>query len=97
MRACHACGEPWTEKRSPGHREECLRCGAVLHCCANCRFYDKNAAEWCREPAARREKPRDPVAGNICSWFVFGDRDSGVENRSAKAKSAIEDLFRPPG
>jgi len=72
-KACHACGRAWVEKRSPGFREECA-CGAALHCCANCRFFDAALAVGCREPAAREQRPRETDISNLCDFFVFSER-----------------------
>lgn len=100
MKRCRACGHPWDDKRSPGFREECDGCGVPLHACANCRFYDADASQWCREPQARDQRPRDPEASNTCDYFLLadsGDRDSGSA-RSEQAKNALADLFgdNPP-
>ena len=97
MKKCHRCGEPWHEKGSPGSREDCLKCGQPLHACANCRFHDKDALEWCREPMARAEKPSSSETSNSCSWFVFADPDEerSSAEKSKSARMALEQLFRP--
>ncbi|MDR1518582.1 MAG: hypothetical protein LBU23_00350 [Planctomycetota bacterium] len=99
MRKCHRCGEPWREKGSPGTREDCLKCGAALHVCANCRFYDAPSLEWCREPMARAEKPRVADLYNICTWFVFSDLDEERFDavKSKSARMALEALFNSSG
>ncbi|MCD8351140.1 MAG: hypothetical protein LUC93_11075 [Planctomycetaceae bacterium] len=95
MRRCHKCGEPWNDKGSPGTREDCLKCGSSLHACANCRFYDGKALEWCLEPMARPEKPRTPETFNICDWFIFRDPDEERfdAEKSKSARMALEQLF----
>ncbi len=93
MKRCHGCGQEWADKRSPGFREECVKCGTPLHCCANCRFYEATAREWCREPQARAEKPRDPQAGSTCEYFLFGDRGEGPTERERQAKAGLAALF----
>lgn len=99
MKKCHKCGEPWNEIGSPGTREDCLKCGSALHACANCRFFDKDALEWCREPMARAEKPHDPEKFTLCTWFVFNDPDEEKFNaeKSKSARMALEELFKTPG
>ena len=99
MRRCHKCGEPWMDKGTPGSREDCLKCGSSLHACANCRFFDAKALEWCREPMARPEKPREPETFNLCSWFVFNDPDEVRfdAEKSKSARMALEELFSKPG
>ncbi len=56
------------------------------------------ALEWCREPMARPEKPREPDKFNICSWFVFNDPDEERFNaeKSKSARMALEQLFGSP-
>lgn len=94
MKSCHACGEEWADKRSPGFREECMKCNAPLHCCRNCRFYDGQSYEWCGEPQARSEKPRDVEQSNVCDYFVFGENDrSDAQARAEKAKRELAALF----
>lgn len=95
MQYCHSCGKPWEEKWSPAFGEECMGCRSSLHVCANCRFYDALASEWCREPMARPEKPRDPKAANRCQWFVFADRGTAGKEagKSARARAELEKLF----
>lgn len=93
MKACHACGEPREEKEQPGFRETCLRCDATLHCCANCRFYDAHAHEWCREPLARPHKPRDPESANTCDCFLFRDGQADGKDRENAARAGLAALF----
>ena len=98
MKKCHHCGEPWNELGSPGTHEDCLKCGYALHSCANCRFYDKDALEWCREPMARDEKSNYPDKFNSCTWFVFLDpvEEKFNAEKSKSARMALEQLFKPP-
>jgi hypothetical protein len=99
MKRCHRCGEPWRDKGSPGRREDCLKCGAALHVCANCRFFDAKALEWCRETQARMDKPLAVDSANVCDWFVFADPDEEHldAEKSKSARLAIEALFKKPG
>lgn len=91
---CHACQSPWSEKRSPGFRETCLKCGADLHVCRNCRFHDRDARQGCREPQARHDKPRDPETSNTCDWFVFSDAAGNeTPTRAEDAKAKLHALF----
>lgn len=94
-KACRSCGREWTDKRSPGFREECPGCGETLHSCANCRFYAAGASQWCREPQARDSRPRDAESGNTCEYFLLADsadRD-GNAARERQAKAGLAALF----
>ncbi|MBN2712236.1 MAG: hypothetical protein JXR97_07335, partial [Planctomycetes bacterium] len=62
-------------------------------CCSNCKFYDASANEWCREPMARSEKPRDPQQGNTCEYFLFFDSASSDSEREKEAKAKLSGLF----
>ena len=69
-------------------REDCERCSADLHVCLTCRFYDRFAADECRETSA------DPVARkdrrNLCEYWRA--QSTGPEGQTpvddAKAKLA---------
>ena len=94
-KTCHQFGGPWDDTRSLGFREDCLACGAPLHCCKNCRFYAPASYEWCGEPQARDEKPRDPEEANRCDYFLFGEsgeREAAAE-RERKARDELAKLF----
>jgi len=95
MKRCAACGQPWTEKHTPGRREVCDRCAAAWHACRNCRFFDARANPWCREPAARDERPREAEAANACSYFQLAEAGPGEPDadRSAQARKELEALF----
>ena len=72
MMLCYNCGEEWvTEKRvkEPGVKETCESCGAYLHCCKNCKFYERGAYNQCTNPSA--EWVSNKESGNFCGEFVF--------------------------
>jgi hypothetical protein len=93
VKQCWSCRREWTEKRSPGCREECAGCGQPLHCCANCRFYDARATPWCLEPQARAERPRDEAASNTCTWFVFRDEAAEPPAGGGAGRAELAGLF----
>lgn len=77
---CYNCGAEWvTEKRvkEPGVKETCESCGAYLHCCKNCRFYDRTAYNQCTNPSA--EWVSNKESGNFCGEFVFATEQSKKE------------------
>ena len=88
---CHACGAGWSGERV-GVRELCARCGAWLHCCRNCDFYEPGLANDCREPGAARVV--DKVAGNFCDWFRPGTRAAAGDGKSTAARRSLDALFR---
>jgi hypothetical protein len=90
---CKACGE----KNDPEITLEstCKKCGAALHSCAQCRFFD-GAAQWqCRQeiPAPIPAKSK----ANTCTFFaptvavdLTGTKAADTPDR---ARSAFDDLF----
>lgn len=90
---CHSCGAALTYEPPLSRSATCESCGAYLHCCRNCRFYDPQAPNHCREPQA--ELVRDEEAANFCGYFE--PRTSGgtaTTDRAAEARRRLEELFR---
>jgi hypothetical protein len=48
---------------------KCPKCGAELHCCKQCRFFDSGAQFECTQPVPARISPKD--AKNECSLYEF--------------------------
>ena len=91
MKVCHACSAT-IEQKFIGRADECPKCGADLHVCMNCRFYDERMGRSCREPQA--EPPREKARANFCDYFDFdtaGPKEGPSEADAAKA--AFEALF----
>jgi hypothetical protein len=92
--SCHKCG---AEVQTPpgariGRRDSCSRCGADLHCCLNCRFYDPGKHQQCAEPQAEYVQYKDQ--GNFCEYF---DPGAGRRARSAAGddpRKKFESLFK---
>lgn len=94
MKRCHRCGAPWiSEKKQPAVKDYCEPCSAYLHCCLNCRFYDKYAHNQCR--VGTTEWVGDREGANFCDEFEFADRDAHGEKSGDRdqVKSALDGLF----
>ncbi len=91
MKTCHQCGAPWEERREPGRTETCLRCGADLHCCLNCRMYDPMKARQCSSMTA--DPPSDKSAANCCEEFQMTDR-AGPAPTALDRKKALEEKWK---
>lgn len=93
-RRCYRCGTDISAFERVGRRDTCLSCGADLHCCRNCDFYDPRLHNQCREPQAERQV--DKEQGNFCEYFSF--RSAGAAQRGAPAsgdvRAQLEGLFR---
>lgn len=76
-----------------GRRDSCPHCAADLHVCKNCRLYDPNIHNMCREPEANFIRDRE--VANFCAHFDFADRDAApLQENVDKAKARLEDLFK---
>ena len=94
---CWKCGTAIEVKPGEriGSRDECARCGADLHSCRNCRFYDTSKNNQCAEPQA--EWVRDKEAANYCDYFQPSSQPAKrpAESPSAQdAKKKFDSLFR---
>ncbi len=97
MKKCHACGEPWdgAPGTQPGREESCVKCGASLHCCLNCRFYEPSAHHECR--SSTTEYVRDKESKNFCDEFELnhkGGTGEGRESAQGDMNQKWNDLFK---
>lgn len=94
--ACHKCGTEYPLNGRIGRTDACAKCDADLHCCLNCRHYNRSAHNECNEPQA--EWVRDKDRANFCDYFDprRGSASAGISETSpAKdARSRFEDLFK---
>ena len=90
---CHACGREFDVRSGEriGFRDECDGCGADLHACRNCEYYDASAYNECREPNAERVSDRE--RGNRCDYFSPGASDTTAAG-AADSRAALEALFK---
>lgn len=91
---CHQCDAVWeAPHRAPGRTEPCPGCGADLHVCLNCRFYDPSAPNACAEPNA--ERVLDKTKANFCDYFEFAKREAGAAAPAStdRARKRFDDLF----
>lgn len=92
---CHKCGAPWeSDKRQPGFKEVCVKCGAYLHCCRNCRFHKVTAPNQCQIP--NTEPVADRSGLNFCEEFEFNSKPNnavGLNPAVQNARDAFAKLF----
>ncbi len=96
MKKCHACGAAWEAKAlQPGREETCLKCGADLHCCLNCRFYRPRMPQQCASPTT--DNVQDKNKKNFCDEFEFSvtkvERMKHLPERK-EFKKKWDDLFK---
>jgi len=94
MLKCFRCGAEWTGEKKVSFRAVCERCGAYIHCCRNCKFYDEYQHNKCRIPGT--EMVEDREKNNFCDEFEFGEsrEDPYSSKRKEDAKKKLEDLFK---
>jgi hypothetical protein len=91
---CWKCGIPFGDIPLPLSRfAECKSCGAKLHVCRQCEYYDTSVANHCRETIA--EEVKDKTRANFCDYFrakpgAFRITDGGA---AASAAAELESLF----
>lgn len=94
MKTCHSCKKSLSLDRSVGRRDVCPFCKADIHCCLNCRFYDRTAPKRCNEPVA--ESVKEKAKANFCNYFVFAE--TGINEISniavEQARKSLDDLFK---
>ncbi|MCC7121903.1 MAG: hypothetical protein IT493_10145 [Gammaproteobacteria bacterium] len=90
---CWRCGASLADEPLPLAREaRCRGCGADLHVCRLCTFYDTRVANACREPIA--DKVNDKTRANFCGYLVpRGDAHVAVDGASAAARAGLDGLF----
>jgi hypothetical protein len=91
---CANCGETLTSPFTPS--TTCTRCGAAVHSCAQCTFFDPGARFECmqNQHLTARVTPKD--AGNECPLYeprVKVERQT-TSKGPADPKSAFDDLFK---
>jgi len=64
---CNQCGQIRQNLGDLTSDETCLRCGADLHSCGNCRFFDTTTLWECRENIPARVPGKH--ARNECTFF----------------------------
>ena len=91
---CWKCGTSLAALSLPFLRlDECKQCGAQLHACKLCEWYDVRVAKHCRETIA--EEVRDKERANFCDYFKPRENAwSGQATTAADAAtSKLEELF----
>lgn len=77
-----------------GRLDTCAHCGADMHACKNCRFYDSGLHNQCRIPEA--DFIRDRTVANFCHHFDIIERDQPpeVDDSETKARAKLDEVFK---
>ncbi len=89
---CSKCGEFQEEDalRKISFREDCASCGASLHSCVNCKYYQVGLSNDCKIPGTERVADRE--AGNFCDEFKPSDK--AHVKKTSNGKKNFDDLFK---
>jgi hypothetical protein len=89
---CWKCGVSLENLSLPLRRlEECRACGAELHACRLCEFFDPAVAKSCREPVA--EEVKDKSRANFCDYFRPRPGAHAGAPAAEATRSQLEALF----
>jgi hypothetical protein len=88
---CYKCGGEIELIDKVKRADSCEHCGADLHCCKNCKFWDLYAHNQCRESTTLYEPDKEKA--NFCTHFSVRDGKIEVEDRGA-ALNKLEALFK---
>lgn len=77
-----------------GRNDACPHCNRDLRCCKQCKSYDPNAFNQCREVSAPRII--DKERANLCEHFLLRGSPAapGRMDKVKQAKKALEALFK---
>lgn len=89
--ACFHCGA-MIAAENHGRQGVCEACGRDAHVCKNCRNFDLQAHNLCRESQA--ERVVDKEKANFCDWWKPSEGKGGTAAAKATLASAAEALFR---
>ena len=90
---CHQCGAAVVLNEPLARDAECAACGGDLRCCLNCRHYDTNFNNSCRETEA--EPVVDKHRRNFCEFLVYSRepfKQAGASREDA-ARQKLGEMF----
>lgn len=89
---CWKCGNQLELEVKVSRRDDCPSCGADLHVCKNCRFWDPTYHNECRENSAYYIRDREKA--NFCMAFQFKSADEEAGKEANDARSKLDALFK---
>jgi hypothetical protein len=94
--ACKACGEKRRDPEEVRFDTTCAKCGADLHACVQCSFFDTSARFECSQPIPARIA--DKKKRNQCSFYApaksFDLTGSRATATPDDARAAFDRLFK---
>ena len=80
-----------SEESKVYRQDDCDKCGASIHCCKMCIFYDEHSYNECREPVAQRILDKEKA--NFCDNFKLspgGDPKEKLNDQLAAANALFK-------
>jgi hypothetical protein len=94
---CALCGHLMPVQFGVSTDSQCQRCGADLHACKNCLFFDTGSRFECSQPISLRIAPKDKR--NRCDFFkvrITVERETSTSLTQIKdPRQAFNKLFKP--
>lgn len=88
---CYKCKEELVFDVKLQRLDTCPNCGAWLHCCYNCKYWNPSVHNECE--LDRSEFVRDREAANFCTSFEFRPTEDVDINEAEKARKKLESVF----
>ena len=89
---CHKCGEQIEMDHKIAREEMCPKCKSYLHCCLNCKFYDKFSFHECKE--TETEYVQDKTGANYCDYWKASDVYRPPNQKADEARAKLEAMFK---
>ncbi|MFH1351584.1 MAG: hypothetical protein ABII26_11725 [Pseudomonadota bacterium] len=91
---CSFCGADIPIDGKVNRQDMCPQCNRDLRCCKQCKFYDPDAYNECREVSA--ERIIDKERASFCDHFLVKGSEvvNGHYRKTLDAKEALEALFK---
>ena len=90
--ACWSCSQEIDMTTKVQRKDECISCGADLHTCKNCRFWDPSYHNECRENSSYYIRDREKA--NFCMAFEFKSTTEEDAAEANDARSKLEAMFK---
>ncbi len=92
---CRDCGTAWPIFQGVAFDAACAQCGAPLHSCVNCAYFDTGAPNECRKPL--KERVSSKTKANECELFaakITVESDGGQTSGPEDPRAAFDALFK---
>ena len=93
---CERCGTTFPEIQQIEFKQKCSNCGADLHCCNSCKYFDPGSRFECMKPI-EKAIPRKDI-NNECTYFnaklTWTHAASPRSLTADEARQVLDNLFK---